>query len=107
MTLYDFLFRVERVKNLEDVTSYYRYWTMDEEQNILLIFANENPELFIGNISTDSFESVMKKACENRMVNICYNTGLLKEAKKLSNDGRLPGITEDICSFCDWMCKNN
>ena len=70
-------------------------------------FANENPALFIGNISTDSFESVMKKACENRMVNICYNTGLLKEAKKLSKDGRLPGITEDICSFCDWMCKNN
>ena len=55
MTLYDFLFRVERVKNLEDVKSYYRYWTMDEEQNILLIFANENPEVFIDSGNFDPF----------------------------------------------------
>ena len=47
MTLYDFLFRVERVKNLEDAKGDYSYWTMDEEQNILLISANENPEVFI------------------------------------------------------------
>lgn len=53
MTLYDFLFCVERVKNLEDAKSDYRYWTMDEEQNILLISANENSGIFI---DSDKFD---------------------------------------------------
>lgn len=69
-------------------------------------FANENPALFIGNINTDTFDTLIKKACENKMVNICYNTGLLKEAKMLYKEGKLPGITGDICSFCDWLCNN-
>jgi len=75
-------------------------------------FANENPALFVGNIKTDTFESVMKKASENKMINMCYNTGLLKEAKKMEAESKsaptpLPGTgrTDDICTFCDFVCK--
>lgn len=67
-------------------------------------FANENPALFIGKI-TDSFETIMKNAAENRMVKICYEEGLLKKAKELSKKkGCVPGKTGDICSFCEFLC---
>ncbi|MCR4735296.1 MAG: SPASM domain-containing protein [Treponema sp.] len=74
-------------------------------------FANENPELFIGNIK-DSFEEIMRKASENRMVKICYQEGLshyrrhgLKKTLR-SQKKRLPGKCSDICSFCDFVCKS-
>ncbi|WP_407426319.1 radical SAM protein, partial [Treponema sp.] len=68
-------------------------------------FANENKELFIGKI-TDSFDTVLKNAAENKMTALCFETGLSNEIKKLQKEGRLPeGKTSDICTFCDYVCK--
>ena len=75
-------------------------------------FANENPELFIGKI-TDSFDQIMQNASQNKMVKICYEEGLSHyrrhELKKyLRKQGKkLPGKTSDICTFCDYVCKNS
>ena len=70
-------------------------------------FANENPALFIGTID-NSFEEVLKKAGSNKMIDICYNTGLSKYKKQLKKAKiKLPGKTADICSFCDFVCKFN
>ena len=73
-------------------------------------FANENPELFIGRI-TDSYETIMQKATENKMLKICYEEGLshfrrhgLKKILR-ANKEKLPGRTNDICTFCDYVCK--
>jgi len=69
-------------------------------------FANENKELFIGKI-TDSFDKVMDNASKNELVKICYEEGLSTLIKKLKTIGRLPeGKTEDLCTFCDFVCKN-
>ena len=69
-------------------------------------FANENKELFIGSID-DSFDEVMKKAEENEMIKICFEEGLSKQIKVFENEKKLAGRkTEDICTFCDWLCKN-
>lgn len=73
-------------------------------------FANEDKALFIGSIK-DDFPSVMENAENNKMVNICYNIGLLKykdtiEAQLKKNGEKLPGISDDICSFCDYVCKH-
>ena len=64
-------------------------------------FANENPELFIGKI-TDSFETIMKNATQNEMVQICFTKGL----SRYRRFKKFPGKTSDICSFCDYVCKN-
>lgn len=73
-------------------------------------FANENPQLFIGNIE-DSYEKILENASENKMINICYNLGLGKYRKKLKRqlrreEKKYPGKCSDICSFCDFVCKN-
>ncbi len=73
-------------------------------------FANENPALFIGRI-TDDFETIMKNASENVMVQRCFSEGLShyrrhelkKELRKCGK--KLPGKTSDICTFCDFLCK--
>lgn len=73
-------------------------------------FANENPALFIGRI-TDSFETIIKNAEQNIMVQRCFTQGLShyrrhelkKELKACSK--KLPGKTSDICTFCDFVCK--
>ena len=73
-------------------------------------FANENPALFIGRI-TDDFETIMKNAEQNVMVQRCFTEGLShyrrhelkKELKACSK--KLPGKTSDICTFCDFVCK--
>lgn len=73
-------------------------------------FANENPALFIGHIS-DSFETIIKNAGENKMVQLCFYQGLSHYRKhdfkkKMSSMGqKIPGRTKDICSFCDFVCK--
>ena len=73
-------------------------------------FANENPELFIGNIE-DSWEKIMQNAAGNKMVELCFNRGLSRyrrqEVKKVlrQKGQKLPGKTSDICSFCDYVCK--
>lgn len=73
-------------------------------------FANENPELFIGKI-TDSFETIMNNAKNNKLVKICFETGLGKYRhqikKQMHHTGKkFPGKCNDICSFCDYVCKN-
>lgn len=65
-------------------------------------FANENPALFIGTI-TDSFETIMKNAAENKMVQLCFTKGLSRY-RRLK---KFPGKTQDICSFCDYVCKDD
>lgn len=73
-------------------------------------FANENPALFIGTIH-DSLETIMQKAATNPMIKICYQEGLAhyrkKELKKSlrAKKQKLPGKCGDICSFCDFVCK--
>lgn len=75
-------------------------------------FANENKELFIGNIKNHTLKDVLKTASQNKMIDICYNKGLLSLAKKMEAGSKsastsLPGLgrTEDICTFCDFVCK--
>lgn len=73
-------------------------------------FANENKELFIGNIKQD-FPTVMQQASENKMIKICYEKGLGKYKKELKKQlkrkgQKFPGKCNDICSFCDFVCRN-
>ena len=71
-------------------------------------FANENRSLFIGKI-TDSFEKIMQNARKSPMIKNCYEKGLLKCAKEIAKTGKkMPenGRTDDICTFCDWLCNN-
>lgn len=68
-------------------------------------FANECPELFIGTIK-DSYETLMKSAEKNSMVNICYNYGLLKKSLELQKEKILPkGKCNDMCKMCWWLCR--
>lgn len=74
-------------------------------------FANENKELYIGTIK-DSYSTLMKNAENNRMIKLCYETGLGKYRKelkkKLRKSGKkYPGKCGDICSFCDFVCKKD
>ena len=71
-------------------------------------FANEDSALFIGKI-TDSFEKIMQNARNSPMIKNCYEKGLLKCAKEIAKTGKkMPGNgrTDDICTFCDWLCNN-
>lgn len=65
-------------------------------------FANENPALFIGKI-TDTFETIMQNAADNKMVQLCFTKGL----SRYRRFKKFPGKTSDICSFCDYLCKQN
>ena len=68
-------------------------------------FANENPALFIGKI-TDNYETVMKNAEENKMINLCYIKGLLAHKEELEAQGHhFPNKCNDICTFCDYIWK--
>ncbi len=68
-------------------------------------FANENPELFIGNID-NTWEALIENAKKNKFVDICFNKGLVKHKDELIQKGvKLPGITSDMCAFCDWCMK--
>lgn len=70
-------------------------------------FANENQKLFIGNIK-QSFEQVIKNAEKNKLLDIAYNIGFAKYRKKIKKNKIIfPGKTDDICTFCDFVCKNN
>ena len=73
-------------------------------------FANENEQLIIGTIN-DNFQTIIKNAQNNKMIKLCYEKGLSnckKEIKqKLQKQGKkIPGKCRDICSFCDFICKN-
>ena len=68
-------------------------------------FANENEALIIGTIEQD-FDTVLQQARENKMVKICYDDGLSTQIKELKKQGiSVPGKTDDICTFCNFICK--
>lgn len=69
-------------------------------------FANENEKLIIGTIK-DDFSQIMKNASENQFIKLCFEDGLKKGIKLLKQQKiKLPGKCNDICSFCDYVCKN-
>ena len=73
-------------------------------------FANENSALFIGTIN-DNFETILKNAQNNKLVQICFQEGLAHYRrhglKKILHAGgkKLPGRTCSICTFCDYICR--
>ncbi len=73
-------------------------------------FANENSALFIGTIN-DNFETILKNAQNNKLVQICFQEGLSHYRrhglKKILHAGgkKLPGRTCSICTFCDYICR--
>ncbi|OJF76909.1 MAG: hypothetical protein BKP49_04905 [Treponema sp. CETP13] len=70
-------------------------------------FANENTALCIGTID-NSFSELIENSHNNKMVQTCYNTGLEAKRIEMQNAGKsFPGITNDICLFCDYLCKHN
>jgi MoaA/NifB/PqqE/SkfB family radical SAM enzyme len=70
-------------------------------------FANENPELILGNIAGDGLADLMRRAAESPQLRRCYVTGLATHRAALEAAGRsFPGKTLDMCFFCDWLCKH-
>ena len=70
-------------------------------------FANECPELVVGNIATDGCDALLRNARGKPQVRACYETGLATVRKALEASGtRFPGTTADPCFFCDWLCAN-
>jgi MoaA/NifB/PqqE/SkfB family radical SAM enzyme len=69
-------------------------------------FANENPQLVIGDIRKDDFRTLMRRASQNRFVRACTDSGLATTRAKLESQGRrFPGKTADPCFFCDYCAK--
>lgn len=68
-------------------------------------FANENSGLHIGMVR-DTFQQIMENARANAMVRLCFTDGLKSRMKTLKKRGVIfPGKTDDICTFCDFVCK--
>jgi MoaA/NifB/PqqE/SkfB family radical SAM enzyme len=69
-------------------------------------FANENPQLVIGDIRRDDYRSLMRRASQSPMVKACYVDGLAAIRARLESKGRaFPGKTTDPCFFCDYCAK--
>ena len=72
-------------------------------------FANENPELFIGTIN-DHFEQILENAKTNKMIQTCFSKGLSSLQNKVEQKIKIENPSfkkcNDICSFCDYICKN-
>lgn len=72
-------------------------------------FANENPELFIGTIN-DNFEQILENAKTNKMIHTCFSKGLSSLQNKVEQKIKIENPSfkkcNDICSFCDYICKN-
>ncbi len=68
-------------------------------------FANERPELILGNIR-EGYEALMAAAAKAPHVGACYEKGLGRLRKELEAKGVVfPGKTSDICFFCDYLCE--
>ncbi|HCM27006.1 MAG TPA: hypothetical protein DIC34_10755 [Treponema sp.] len=71
-------------------------------------FANENEDLVAGRIPSDGFATIMERAASSSRVRMRYETGLGEARKRLEAAGTtFPGRTEDICFFCDYLCKKS
>jgi MoaA/NifB/PqqE/SkfB family radical SAM enzyme len=69
-------------------------------------FANENPQLVVGDIRRDDYRSLMRRASQSAMVKACYVDGLTATRTRLESKGRaFPGKTSDPCFFCDYCSK--
>lgn len=69
-------------------------------------FANENPQLIIGDVRKDDYRSLMRRASANPLVRACYVDGLASTRIGLESKGRrFPGKTADPCFFCDFCAK--
>jgi hypothetical protein len=68
-------------------------------------FANENSALCIGTID-NSIAEIIEASRQNTMVKVCYENGLALKRKQMQKNGeKFPGITDDNCLFCDYLCK--
>lgn len=70
-------------------------------------FANENPRIFIGTVK-DSYETIMQNAKDNPVVKLAYENGFCSKLNDMQKNGHLfQGKTDDVCSFCDYLCKQD
>lgn len=68
-------------------------------------FANESEKLFLGKV-TEGAATLMKNARNSKVVELCFCHGLEKFRKELEQKGTvLPGVTDDLCTFCDYICN--
>jgi MoaA/NifB/PqqE/SkfB family radical SAM enzyme len=68
-------------------------------------FANERPELILGNIR-EGYAALMAAAAMAPHVGACYENGLGRLRQELEAKGvAFPGKTSDICFFCDYLCE--
>jgi len=69
-------------------------------------FANENNALCLGTIN-NTFTEIIEASRQNKMVKICYEKGLAVKRRQMQKEGyKFPGITDDNCLFCDYLCKH-
>jgi hypothetical protein len=69
-------------------------------------FANENPELIAGNI-LDGPGALISSARKMPHVRRAYEEGLGALRVNLEAEGLVfPGKTDDMCFFCDWLCRH-
>ena len=47
--------------------------------------------------------SDVRNAKENKMISLCFTEGLSSKIKKTDS---LKGKTDDICTFCDFICTS-
>jgi hypothetical protein len=80
----------------------HRDWIID-------LLSNENPELFIGTIN-DNFEQLLENAKTNKMIQTCFSKELSSLQNKVEQQIKIENPSfkkcNDICSFCDYICKN-
>lgn len=76
-------------------------------------YANEQNKLILGNINSDSYQQIKKNAIEsnkNGFLETVYNSGLLKIAKKMEENGHVfpgKGKTKNNCQFCRYLLSQN
>ncbi len=69
-------------------------------------FANENPQLIIGDVRKDDYRSLMRRASSEPLVRACFADGLSATRARLEAAGRrFQGKTADTCFFCDFLAK--
>jgi len=63
-------------------------------------YANEEKELFLGNVTKDNYESLMKNAQNSEMYAIIYERGFEAEIRTLESESKILGKTDKHCLFC-------
>ena len=69
-------------------------------------FANESAELIAGHVS-EGYETLLDTARRKPHIRDCYERGLKARKDELEKSGvTFPGKTDDICFFCEYLCRN-